>query len=263
MPAYRVVTGKTLPFAVTTGASPSNRDTAAPSSVADMTTILSSGATFSRASSASASPRSACRLLSWYSSNKTAATPSSAGSDCSIRVSTPSVTTSIRVSRDTRVSSRIRYPTVRPTPSPSVSAMRIATARAASRRGSSIKMRLLAAQGSCSSTSGTTVLFPAPGGAVSATEEHSRSACRNSGSASSIGSPECSRERITKWPLARSSPPGWRRASLYSVILANVAIQGIRALTTAELHKAAFHYAESDLKTLTKSWHELAAIGQS
>ena len=51
---------------------------------------------------------SACRLRSWNSSKITAATPSSDGSLCSIRVSTPSVTTSMRVARETRVSSRMR-----------------------------------------------------------------------------------------------------------------------------------------------------------
>ena len=167
LPAYRVATGKDLPCAVMTGASPSKRDTAAPSRVADMIRILRSGVTLARASRVSARPRSACRLRSWYSSKRTAAKPSSAGSDCSIRVSTPSVTTSMRVFRDTLVSRRIRYPTVLPTASPSVCAIRRATARAASRRGSSIRMRLPAAHGSWSNTNGTTVLFPAPGGAVS------------------------------------------------------------------------------------------------
>jgi len=58
----------------------------------------------------------------------TAATPSREGSVCSILVNTPSVTTSIRVSRETRVSIRIRYPTVAPTPCLSVCAILCATA---------------------------------------------------------------------------------------------------------------------------------------
>ena len=47
----------------------------------------------------------------------------------------PSVTTSNRVAADTRESNRTRYPTVPPTSSPSPSASRAATARAATRRG--------------------------------------------------------------------------------------------------------------------------------
>ena len=85
------------PAAVTTGASPNNFATAAPSSVADITSRRSSGERFSCESSANARPVSACRLRSWNSSNSTAATPSSAGSLCSMRVNTPSVTTSMRV----------------------------------------------------------------------------------------------------------------------------------------------------------------------
>jgi hypothetical protein len=50
--------------------------------------------------------------------------PLSAESPCSMRVRMPSVTTSMRVSRLTRVSSRVRKPTVPPTGSPSSCAMR-------------------------------------------------------------------------------------------------------------------------------------------
>src|SRR6185312_13434100 len=53
-----------------------------------------------------------------------------------------------------------------------------------------MRMRLSAAQGSSSNTSGTTVLLPAPGGAVSTAEVCSCSPRRSCGSASSIGSPE-------------------------------------------------------------------------
>ena len=49
-----------------------------------------------------------CRLRSWNSSKMTAATSSSAGSDPDSRVRIPSVITSMRVSRETRVSSRMR-----------------------------------------------------------------------------------------------------------------------------------------------------------
>ena len=112
-PTYRTATGYRRPAAVTTGTSApvareSSADTAAPSSVADITTIRRSVSSVARASRHSASPVSACKLRSWNSSKSTAATPSSAGSDCSMRVSTPSVTTSMRVCGPTRVSSRMR-----------------------------------------------------------------------------------------------------------------------------------------------------------
>ena len=62
---------------------------------------------------------------------------------------------------------RTRRPTVSPTCSLSVEAMRLAAARAASRRGSSTRIFLSFAHGSSSSTSGTRVVLPAPGGATS------------------------------------------------------------------------------------------------
>ena len=64
VPTWRISTGKTRPDARTTGASPNNFATAAPSSVADITSRRSSGARFSCESSANASPVSACRLRS-------------------------------------------------------------------------------------------------------------------------------------------------------------------------------------------------------
>ena len=75
---------------------------------ADIATSLRSGLKCCCASSANANPKSACRLRSWNSSNRTAAVPSSAGSPCNRRVNTPSVTTSMRVARLTRVSRRMR-----------------------------------------------------------------------------------------------------------------------------------------------------------
>ena len=174
-----------------TGAAPSSSATRAPSIVADIASTRSSGAKCRCASSANARPTSACRLRSWYSSNSTAAMPSSAGSLCSIRVNTPSVTTSMRVRLPTRVSSRMRKPTVSPTRSPSVAAMRSATARVASRRGSSITMRLPRTHGSSSNASGTTVLLPAPGGATTTALLPERSAAASGARASSIGRPDC------------------------------------------------------------------------
>jgi len=139
------------------------------------------------ASSASAKPRSASSERSWNSSNRTPATPSSAGSSRIIRVNTPSVTTSIRVRLDTRLCSRTRRPTVSPTFSPKVAAIRAAAARAARRRGSSRMNRLPFAQGSSRSASGTRVVLPAPGGATSTALGCAASATRSAGSASSIG----------------------------------------------------------------------------
>ena len=83
------------------GAALSNRATAAPSRVADMTRIRRSSRSTPWASRASASPRSASRLRSWNSSKITAPTPSRLGSPRIIRLKTPSVTTSIRVRAET------------------------------------------------------------------------------------------------------------------------------------------------------------------
>ena len=104
------------------------------------------------------------------------------------RVKMPSVTISIRVLRETLEPKRTRKPTVSPTRSPSVCAMRSAAARAASRRGSSTRMRRSFAQSSAASTSGTRVVLPAPGGATSTAALCARNAAVRSGSAASIGS---------------------------------------------------------------------------
>ena len=82
------------------------------------------------------------------------------------RVKMPSVTTSMRVLRDTFEPKRTRRPTVSPTFSFSVAAIRSAAARAASRRGSSTRIFLSAAQSVSISHSGTRVVLPAPGGAT-------------------------------------------------------------------------------------------------
>src|SRR5688572_8295177 len=104
-----------------------------------------------------------------------------------MRVRIPSVTTSMRVSLPTLVSVRVRYPTVRPTPSCRNAAMRCAAARAARRRGSSMTMRLLPNQDSSSSAGGTTVVFPAPGGACTTTAPARESADRISSSDATMG----------------------------------------------------------------------------
>src|SRR3984893_1814333 len=109
------------------------------------------------------------------------------------RVNIPSVTTSIRVSLDTLEPKRTRYPTVAPTFSRSVPAMRAAAARAAIRRGSSTIIFLSRAQACAASTSGTRVVFPAPGGATSTMVLCATKAAVSSGRAASIGSgpPRC------------------------------------------------------------------------
>ena len=106
--AYCVATSKARPSDRTEPASPSTVATAAPSSVADMTSKRRSSRRWRCASSASARPRSDCRLRSWNSSKITQPTSSSAGSLCSRRARMPSVTTSMRVAALTRVSSRVR-----------------------------------------------------------------------------------------------------------------------------------------------------------
>ena len=105
------------------------------------------------------------------------------------RVKMPSVMISIRVRFDTFEPKRTRRPTVSPTRSLSVCAMRSAAARAASRRGSSTRMRRdFAAQSSRASTSGTRVVLPAPGGATKTAAFRARSAAVKLGNAASIGS---------------------------------------------------------------------------
>ena len=95
----------------------------------------------------------------------------------------------MRVFRESFEPKRTRKPTVSPTRSPSVFAIRSAAARAASRRGSSTRMRRLScAHSSPASTSGTRVVLPAPGGATSTAAFCVRSAAVKSGSAASMGS---------------------------------------------------------------------------
>ena len=75
------------------------RGSLATSGVADIASRRRSGRTVARASRANARPRSVGTLRSCTSSKITSPTPGSSGSCCSRRVRTPSVTTSIRVSR--------------------------------------------------------------------------------------------------------------------------------------------------------------------
>src|ERR1700734_1708256 len=113
--------------------------------------------------------------------------PSSIGSSRMSRVKIPSVMISMRVLRDTFEPNRTRRPTVSPTRSPSVFAMRSAAARAASLRGSSTRMRRSLTQSSLARTSGTLVVLPAPGGATSTAQLFARNAPVNSGTTASMG----------------------------------------------------------------------------
>mmetsp|Transcript_334 Transcript_334/g.1313 ORF Transcript_334/g.1313 Transcript_334/m.1313 type:complete len:290 (-) Transcript_334:229-1098(-) len=199
-PRYSVRTGNARPSLAIRGAGvetvfdlssptpasrdPSNAAVFGPTSpnVADITTSLKSGRSAFRTSVQRAKHKSASRLRSWNSSNTTAATPSRPGSSCNRRARIPSVTTSIRVSLLTLRSNRTRYPTVSPTLSPRISAIRIAAARAASRRGSSTKIEppfpnQIGRESSIAS--GSVVVFPAPGGACNTKDVPSRSVSRH------------------------------------------------------------------------------------
>ena len=104
----RMSTGWARPRAVITGASPISAATGPASSVADITNSARSSRSAPASSRHSASPRSALSERSWNSSKITAPTPDSSGSDWIIRVSTPSVTTSMRVLSDVLVAPRMR-----------------------------------------------------------------------------------------------------------------------------------------------------------
>jgi hypothetical protein len=102
-------------------------------------------------------------------------------------VKTPSVTTSIRVFAPTLVPRRARRPTVSPTRSPSVCAIRSAAPRAAIRRGSSTRIFFCPSQGASSSANGSRVVLPAPGGATSTAIVPAANTAATSGSTASIG----------------------------------------------------------------------------
>ena len=190
---HRISTGCVRPSLVITGAGwlrPMTPATRSVSRVADMARMRRSGRSASRVSSVKARARSVWRFRSWISSKITMPVRGSDGSRWRRRVRMPSVTTSMRVSRPTRRSSRVRYPTVPPTSSPSRSAMRRAAARAARRRGSSITIRRSSNHGSASRRSGTMVVLPAPGGAWSTADEAWRRADRSSSIVASTGSVE-------------------------------------------------------------------------
>ena len=96
-----------------------------------------------------------------------------------------------RVSRVTRRSKRMTYPTSRPTSHPFSSAMRTAAARAATRRGWSritFELSIDRSPGARKSAGGSRVVFPAPGSATSTSDRRSRNRAIASGRIGSIGS---------------------------------------------------------------------------
>ena len=177
-------TGNMRPALSITGA-PISADSRAPSAVADMASRRSSGRSWRCRSRHSASARSPASARSCTSSRMTRPTPSSPGSDSSRRTSSPSVTTSIRVAALTAVCRRVRKPAVCPTSSPSSDAMRVAAARAARRRGSSMTIRPGMVPNRCR---GASVVLPAPGGATR-TALPVANAASSRGSTSVMGSP--------------------------------------------------------------------------
>ena len=168
-----ISTSNIRPSLATTGAS-SKCVSPSTSGVADIARIRRSGRIVDATSSASARPRSVVRLRSCTSSKMTMPTPGSSGSFWRRRVSTPSVTTSMRVLGPMWRSSRVWYPTSSPTAVRVVDAIRRAAARVARRRGSSMTIRCPPSHGSPRSASGTTVVLPAPGGATSTARRWSR-----------------------------------------------------------------------------------------
>ena len=183
--------GWVRPSLMTTGAGPvsvaRSRANMAVSAVADIATIRRSGRSVAPTSSVSARPRSVVRLRSWTSSNSTAATPGSSGSCCRRLVSTPSVSTSMRVFGPMARSSRVWYPTRSPGALPVSCAIRLAAARVANRRGSSTMIFPSPRHVASSSASGTTVVLPAPGGALTTARPRPSSAFRRSPRLSRIG----------------------------------------------------------------------------
>ena len=171
-PSHSVSTGNIRPPQLRCTA-PSSLEIDSVSIVADISTIFRSGLSSSALSLAIARAQSQLRLRSWNSSNMSALTPSRVGSSHIILPSMPSVSTSSRVADETLFSKRTLYPTVSPTSSPSMAAMRQAIWRAAILLGSSISMR----PGRQSSiSSGSSVDLPAPGSALTRTQPLSSSA---------------------------------------------------------------------------------------
>ena len=129
----------------------------------------------------------------------------------------------MRVRFVTFESKRTRNPTVSPTCSPNVDAIRAAAARAASRRGSRTRIFLPLAHGSSSRTSGTRVVLPAPGGATSTAALLPASAAARSGSASSMGR-DVSKVRICRRrhpapACVKTGSSGWSSKSEVSILL--------------------------------------------
>ena len=167
---------------------PSSVATRAPSRVADMTSRRKSSRRPACASSARARPRSASSERSWNSSNRMAAMPGKSGI-VEDHAGEDALGDDLDAGRrpDLRAEPHAQARPFAPTASPSVSAMRAAAPRAASRRGSSTMSLRPATHGSSSSASGTRVVLPAPGGATTTALGASRSAPARAGSTASMG----------------------------------------------------------------------------
>src|SRR5688500_6243280 len=87
--------------------------------------------------------------------------------------------------------------------------MRVATARVASRRGSSMMSLAPLSHGSSSNAIGTTVLLPAPGGASTTALRCCRSCLRNSGRTSSMGRPDSTGRAVYSANIRRMR---WRQS---------------------------------------------------
>ena len=160
---------------------------ASTSNVADITRIRKSGRSARRTSTAIAKPRSHESDRSWNSSNTRSPTSASSGSDTSRCASSPSVTISSRVRADTLRSNRTWKPTVSPTFSPSLRAMYAAQLRAASLRGSNMRIFFPIRNGASRSADGTQVVLPLPGGARNTTSRFLSNESRICGSIVSTG----------------------------------------------------------------------------
>jgi hypothetical protein len=88
---------------------------------------------------------------------------------------------------ETLRSKRTEYPTIPPTASPNFDAIKAAAPRAASRRGSSIRIFFPSSHGASSKAGGTQVVFPDPGGARKTTSRFAADEAAIAGIISSTG----------------------------------------------------------------------------
>ncbi len=163
----RISTGNMRPSLRTTGASPSSAARRSPSRVADITSTFSGGSSrnSSRPLRVSARARSASRLRSWNSSKITQAdTVQRRG----VLQATGKDTLGDHFDAGLRADPALQADPVADGLADlfaQLGGQPLGAARAAGRRGSSMRMRWPASQGSSSRASGTRVVLPAPGGA--------------------------------------------------------------------------------------------------